>query len=236
MDTIKSLVSSTTDLEHFKQTLPCCRTLHYTLLTVQDYPNYKYRPRRKKRDGQKGGGGAAAGNNNNKTNSNNNNLSNGAVAGAGADKEEEEAKYEVGVASSETPPLYEVGGGVAGGGAVGRSFTIPTPESSPSSCTSDAFHGQAVVGYQPITSSAPPINIEGELAWLQLVFETHLYPVTRIPVLMRNETLSPNIALIPLPCVQDCGRRSTRCPRRRCRRLRPRPGPWPTTTPTTPRT
>jgi len=44
---------------------------------------------------------------------------------------------------------------------VGRSFTIPTPESSPSSCTSDAFHGQAVVGYQPITSSAPPINIEG---------------------------------------------------------------------------
>ena len=172
MDTIKSLVSSTTDLEHFKQSLPCCRTLHYTLLTVQDYPNYKYRPRRKKRDGQKGGGGAAAGNNNNKTNSNNNNLSNGAVAGAGADKEEEEAKYEVGVASSETPPLYEVGGGVAGGGGVGRGFTIPTPESSPSSCTSDAFHGQAVVGYQPITSSAPPINIEGELTWLQLVFET----------------------------------------------------------------
>lgn len=128
---------------------------------MQDYPNYKYRPRRKKRDGQKGGGGAAAGNNNNKANSNNNNLSNGAVAGAGADKEEEEAKYEVGVASSETPPLYEVGGGGAGGGAVGRSFTIPTPESSPSSCTSDAFHGQAVVGYQPITSSAPPINIEG---------------------------------------------------------------------------
>ena len=137
---------------------------------------------------------------------------------------------------SDTPPLYDPAETHTATATLSRSFTIPTPESSPSSCTSDAFHGQAVVGYQPITSSAPPINIEGELTWLQLVFETHLYPVTRIPVLMRNETLSPNIALIPLPCVQDCGRRSTRCPRPRCRRLRPRPGPWLTTTPTTPRT
>ena len=43
--------------------------------SLQDFPNYKYRPRRKKRDGQKGQGGQS--NTNNNSSSINNNRSNG---------------------------------------------------------------------------------------------------------------------------------------------------------------
>ena len=42
---------------------------------MQDFPNYKYRPRRKKRDGQKGG--QQQSNTNNNSSSINNNRSNG---------------------------------------------------------------------------------------------------------------------------------------------------------------
>ena len=43
--------------------------------STQDFPNYKYRPRRKKRDGQKGNGQQS--NTNNNSSSINNNRSNG---------------------------------------------------------------------------------------------------------------------------------------------------------------
>ena len=135
---------------------------------MQDYPNYKYRPRRKKRDGQKqGSGGGNSGANNNNKASNNNNVS-GTGGGASPKHDLEDTKFESSkgsdagygqqhAGSSDTPPLYDTSETHAAATNLSRSFTIPTPESSPSSCTSDAYHS----GYQPLPP-APPVNIEGE--------------------------------------------------------------------------
>ena len=131
---------------------------------MQDYPNYKYRPRRKKRDGQKGSGGGSNGANNNNKASNNNNLS-GTAGGASPKHDLEDTKFESKsseagfgqhTGSSDTPPLYDTSETHAAATNLSRSFTIPTPESSPSSCTSDAYHS----GYQPLPP-APPVNNEG---------------------------------------------------------------------------
>ena len=108
-------------------------------LIIQDYPNYKYRPRRKKRDGQKGGGGGAGTNNNTKTSSNNNNNNNtvgggagGGGGGGGSPKADcEESKGEQYTCGS--PPLYDSpephSATTSLSTSLSRSFTIPTPES-----------------------------------------------------------------------------------------------------------
>ena len=48
--------------------------------SLQDFPNYKYRPRRKKRDGQKGGQGGQSNTNNNSSSINNNRSNGGSPA------------------------------------------------------------------------------------------------------------------------------------------------------------
>ena len=59
---------------------------------------------------------------------------------------------------SDTPPLYDSSETQTATTNLTRTFTIPTPESSPSSCTSDAYHS----AYQTIPPTAPPVNIEGK--------------------------------------------------------------------------
>ena len=65
---------------------------------------------------------------------------------------------------SDTPPLYDPAETHTATASLSRSFTIPTPESSPSSCTSDVFHaGAGAGGYQTVSASAPPLSsIEGK--------------------------------------------------------------------------
>ena len=137
----------------------------------QDFPNYKYRPRRKKRDGAKGATGQS--NTNNNSSSINNNRSNGGSPASLIEKSEllEEKLEKVlrcltsshsylylsllqvesmaSAYSTATPPLFDSSPSPQPPphhSMSSRSFTIPTPESSPSSCTSDVFHHSA---FQP---------------------------------------------------------------------------------------
>ena len=99
---------------------------------------------------------------------------------------------------SDTPPLYDPAETHTATASLSRSFTIPTPESSPSSCTSDVFHaGAGAGGYQTVSASAPPLSsIEGE----SLIFKDRYF----IP--------KQNLKLY---LFQDYGIRPTRCPHRK---------------------
>ena len=147
--------------------------------STQDFPNYKYRPRRKKRDGQKGNGQQS--NTNNNSSSINNNRSNGGSPASLIEKSEllEEKLEKVGhffdlkkkflsisifqveslasAYSTATPPLFDSSPSPQPPAhhPMSRSFTIPTPESSPSSCTSDVFHHSA---FQPTNGLHSPMS------------------------------------------------------------------------------
>ena len=166
-------------------------------MIFQDYPNYKYRPRRKKRDGQQQGSGttgAAGGKTGTSTNQSNNNNhsslnhnsnasgSGGLCSGGGGSSVSSEKDCDLdkldikadslSYTSNITPPLYDTDGGppsshnshpssLSANG--GRGFTIPTPESSPSSCTSEAvFHpGGGHMQPSPLGASSHSGLIDG---------------------------------------------------------------------------
>jgi len=128
---------------------------------MQDFPNYKYRPRRKKRDGQKGNGQQS--NTNNNSSSINNNRSNGGSPASLIEKSElleeklEKVESLASAYSTATPPLFDSSPSPQPPAhhPMSRSFTIPTPESSPSSCTSDVFHHSA---FQPTNGLHSPMS------------------------------------------------------------------------------